>query len=119
MVIFPAGKPDGAFYAYLLTPQEKAGEIPFGGHQRFEIVGVVIKESRAFTKSCLTMPLADEEGKCPKALTISHVLDPVPTELHVFSVYAAGLPVYVMTTANGRAWAVEVSGGKPRIRLIK
>jgi hypothetical protein len=118
-VVFPTGKPDGGFYAYLLTPQEKNGEIPFGGHHRFEIVDGEIKDSRSFTRSCLTMPLADEQGKRPEALTISHLLDPMPTELHVFSVYAAGLPVYVMTADNGRVWAVEIADGKPLIRLIR
>jgi hypothetical protein len=118
-VVFPTGKPDGGLYAYLLTPQEKTGEFPFGGHHRFEIVGGQIKDSRKFTNSCLTMPTANEAGKRPEALSLSHLLDPTPTEIHVFSVYAADLPVFVMTTGNDRVWAVEVSGGKPRIRLIR
>lgn len=119
VVVFPTGKPDGGLYAYLLTPQVKTGEIPFGGHHRFEVVDGAIKASRKFTNSCLTMPVANEKGKRPEALSISHLLDPVPTEIHVFSVYAASLPVYVMTTQNGRIWAVEVSGGQPRIRVIQ
>lgn len=117
-VVFPTGKPDGGFYAYLLTPQEKTGEIPFGGHHRFEIVGGTIKERRAFTKSCLTIPIADDKGKRPEALTVTHSLDATPTEIHVFSVYAAELPVYVIT-ANKLVWATEVSGGRPRIRKIR
>lgn len=118
-VVFPTGKPDGGLYAYLLTPQEKAGEIPFGGHHRFEIVGGQIKASRKFTNSCLTMASVETDGKRPDALSVSHLLDPVPTEIHVFSVYAAGLPVYVLTASNKTAWAVEVSGGKPRIRRVE
>lgn len=118
-VVFPTGKPDGGFYAYLLTPQEKTGEIPFGGHHRFEIVGGKVKERRGFTKSCLTIPLAGDKGKRPEALTVTHLLDATPTEIHVFSVYAAGLPVYVLTSENDRVWSAEVSGGRPRIRLIR
>ena len=118
-VVFPTGKPDGGFYAYLLTPQEKTGEIPFGGHHRFEIVGGKVKERRGFTKSCLTIPLANDKGKRPEALTVTHLLDPTPTEIHVFSVYAAGLPVYVLTSGNNRVWSAELSGGKPLIRLIR
>lgn len=118
-VVLPTGKPDGGLYAYLLTPQEKTGEIPFGGHHRFEIVGGKVKERRGFTKSCLTIPVANEKGKRPEALTVTHLLDATPTEIHVFSVYAAGLPVYVLTSGNNRVWSAEVSGGKPRIRLIR
>ncbi len=118
-VVLPTGKPDGGFYAYLLTPQEKTGEIPFGGHHRFEIVGGKVKERRGFTKSCLTIPLANDKGKRPEALTVTHLLDATPTEIHVFSVYAAGLPVYVLTAGNNRVWSAEVSGGRPRIRLIR
>jgi hypothetical protein len=118
-VVFPSGKPDAGLYAYFLTPQEKNGEIPFGGHHRFEIVDGKIKDRRAFTKSCLTIAVADADGKRPEALTVTHLLDPTPTEIHVFSVYPAGLPVYVLTASNKRAWAVEVSGGKPRIRVIE
>ncbi|MCM0000962.1 MAG: hypothetical protein NBV68_16420 [Erythrobacter sp.] len=118
-VVFPTGRPDGGFYAYLLTPQEKVGEIPFGGHHRFEIVAGQIKASRKFTNSCLTMASLAADGKRPEALSISHLLDPVPTEIHVFSVYVAGLPVYVLTASNKTAWAVEVSGGKPRIRRVE
>jgi len=118
-VVLPSGKPDGGFYAYLLTPQEKTGEIPFGVHHRFEIVGGEMKERRGFTKSCLTIPLANDKGKRPEALTVTHLLDATPTEIHVFSVYAAGLPVYVLTSGNNRVWSAEVSGGRPRIRLIR
>jgi hypothetical protein len=118
-VVLPTGKPDGGFYAYLLTPQEKTGEIPFGGHHRFEIVGGEVKERRGFTKSCLTIPLANDKGKRPEALTVTHLLDATPTEIHVFSVYAAGLPVYVLTSGNNRVWSAELSRGKPLIRLIR
>lgn len=118
-VVFPSGKPDGGIYAYLLTPQVANGEVPFGGHHRFEIVDGQIKDRRSFSKSCLTMSVAGPEGQRPEALTITHLLDPVPTEIHVFSVWPAGVPVYVLTTGNDHVWAAEVSGGKPRIRLIQ
>ncbi len=119
-VIFPTGKPDGGLYAYLLTPQEKTGEIPFGGHHRFEIVGGKIKDRRKFTNSCLTLPTeAVGKDKRPVGLTVTHALDTTPTELHVFSAYAAKTSVYVMTMENQRLWAVEVPDGKPRIRTIR
>ncbi|WP_086608833.1 hypothetical protein [Erythrobacter donghaensis] len=119
-VIFPTGKPDGGLYAYLLTPQEKVGEIPFGGHHRFEIVDGKITDSRQFTKSRITLPASTgKKGERPVGLTVSHILDATPTELHVFSAYAANMSVYVITPDNDRVWAVEVSGGRPRIRIVR
>jgi hypothetical protein len=54
-----------------------------------------------------------------EALVVSHLLDPTPTEIHVFSVFAAKKPIYVITVTNDRIWAAEISGGQARIRLVK
>ena len=51
-------------------------------------------------------------------MAVTHLLDEIPTEIHVFNVYASGLPVFVMTR-NGRIFAIEVNGGLPRARLIQ
>ena len=48
---------------------------------------------------------------------ISHLLDPVPTEIHVFTAIASGKAVFV-STKSGMAWNVEPSGGTARIQGI-
>lgn len=116
-VVIPTGKPDGGLYAYLLVPQETTKAVPLGGHHRFEIVDGKIAGQRQFTKSCITLAL-EQDGKRPVSLFITHLLDQTPTEIHVFSVYAAELPMFV-STGKDRIWAVEISNGKPHIRVVK
>lgn len=116
-VVIPTGKPDGGLYAYLLVPQETTQAVPLGGHYRFEIVDGKIAGQRQFTKSCITLPL-EQDGKRPNSLFITHLLDQTPTEIHVFSVFAAELPMFV-STGQDRIWAVEIANGKPHIRVVK
>jgi hypothetical protein len=35
------------------------------------------------------------------------LLGPVPTEIHVFSSFTSGLPIFVATMSNGRLWRVN------------
>ena len=60
------------------------------------------------------MPLNPPEKGQLAALTVTHLLDPVPTEIHVFSSLSIHLPVLVATTSNAHLWAVEGN----RIRLV-
>ena len=118
-VVMPTEKPEGGHYVYYLTPQEKSGSIPLGGHYRFEVRDGKVVDQREFTKSCISLASANsEEEEDVSALVIAHLLDPVPTEIHVFSVFAGGLPIYVSTVENDKFWVVEVSSGQPRTRLI-
>ena len=65
------------------------------------------------------MPLQSPEEGAPAGLMVSHILDETPTEIHVFSTYVAGLPVYVSTVKNDRVWVIELIEGQPRVRLIR
>jgi hypothetical protein len=95
--------------------------VPVGGHYRVEVgPDGKAREMRPFTHSCIDMPAAGAkpEGQPPGSSTaaglVTHLLDPVPTEIHVFSSLAAHLPLFVGTTSNHSLW--EVDGG--RIRLV-
>jgi hypothetical protein len=112
-VVLPGA--DGVDLVYLLTPQTKTGSIPLGGHYRAEVKDGKLVSERAFSKACLDMPIEQKA----EALVVSHLLDPTPTEIHVFSVFAAKKPIYVITVTNDRIWAAEISGGQARIRLVK
>ncbi|MEO0463563.1 MAG: hypothetical protein AAF127_10555 [Pseudomonadota bacterium] len=119
-VVMATGKGDGSLYVYYLVPQESVDTVPLGGHYRFEVKGGKVIGQRTFTNSCISMPLKGKDGGDePEALMISHLLDPVPTEIHVFSTFAAGVPIYVMTTQNDLVWVNELVEGQPRLRLIK
>jgi hypothetical protein len=120
-VVLPPEKAGDPILVYFLTPQTTLTSIPMGGHYRFAVKEGQILEQRGFTKSCLELPFGKAEGNKgkPEALMVSHLLDPVPTEIHVFSVFAAQLPIYVATASNNHLWSVEISGGQPRARVIK
>ncbi len=119
-VVIPTGKNDGSLFVYYLVPQETFDAVPLGGHYRFEIRDDEIVDRRKFTNSCLSLPTGNgDDEKKPAGLFVTHVLDPVPTEIHVFSTFAARIPIYVSTTANERTWVSEISSGKSRIRLVE
>jgi hypothetical protein len=112
-VVLPPDRAGAPTLVYFLTPQSDSKAVPMGGHYRVEVAadGSAAKP-KSLTETCLEMPFADSKGVRPAALTIGDPLDPVPTEVHVFSALVAGLPIRV-TTRNDRLWAVDGTGIKP------
>jgi hypothetical protein len=113
--IIPPDAPDGPIDVYVLTPQEQTSVFPFGGHHRVRIsASGQVLERRRFTNTCVNMPIRDQRGNQPVGLNISHLLDPIPTEIHVFLSIWTGLPLGVATPASNRVWMIE----NERIRII-
>ena len=114
--VIPPETPDGPIDLYLLTPQMRQGEYPFGGHYRSTIAADgSVQSSRAFTNTCLTMDIrrhVPPDGQ-PVSIAVTHLLDPIPTEIHVFTALSSGLDVYVGT--RDRNWIVSCNG----IRLLE
>lgn len=118
VVVLPADQPGGDRMVYFLTPQDTLERVPFGGHYRFAVSPQgVAGPMHAFTKTCIDVP-TDKARDTPKAFAVTQLIDPVPTEIGVFTMLAAKVPLYVMTDAGERVWAVESSGGQARIRLV-
>lgn len=117
-VVLPTGKDDGSLFVYYLVPQEEADKAPFGGHYRYEVRDGKIAASRKFTNSCISLSSRGPEGKKPVAVVISHSLDPIPTEIHVFSMYALKLSVAVMTAENEKVWMISETEDGPRVATI-
>jgi len=93
---------------YVLTPQTDNDTLPFGGHYLIEVsADGKASALRPFTKSCVSLPLHDKGPDATVALTITHLLDPVPTEIHVFSSLSAHMPIFILTTQNQLNWKVE------------
>jgi len=87
---------------YLLTPQVRRDAWPLGGHYRATInADGTVASSRAFMNSCMEM--ARREGAL--AFVVSHLLDPVPTEIHVFTALTSGVQLYV--AAGGATYRVD------------
>jgi hypothetical protein len=117
VVVLPGRSATDPTSVYFLTPQTETGEYPFGGHYRVDVQNGAVVHQRPFTNSCITLDSrGPDNGGKPVALVITHLLDPVPTEIHVFGVFAMGIPLYVVT--KDRLFAVEVSGGQARVRIL-
>ena len=106
-VVLPS-RNNGPIAVYLLSAQVDSASYPVGGHFRVVVSpeGKVLS-SRAYSKSCINMALPKRSGgKTPAGLVVSHLLDPVPTEMHVFASFSLQLPLYVLTP-DKRLWKVK------------
>jgi hypothetical protein len=102
---------------YVLTSQTRPGIFPFGGHSRATVsaAGALLSQRR-FTNTCLDLSNTPPEGSSEVAgLVVTHLLDPVPTEIHVFLSIWMEMPVFVSTGEPHRVW--EVTGN--RIELVE
>lgn len=117
-VILPRDKQDEPDSLYLLTPQTEEGNYPFGGHYRIDVKDGKEVRFRAFTHSCISLSTKISEGSTAAGLFITHLLDPVPTEIHVFSMLAINGPVFVGTSQNSLIWEIGEVGGLPFIKPV-
>lgn len=101
-------RPGGPIIVYMMTPQTDLSKFPLGGHFSVEVgqdgsVGKV----RRFMNSCLEMkPDQVPKGAKPILFWTGHLLDPTPTEVHVFTSLASKMPI-VVGTPNKRFWMVK------------
>ncbi len=106
-VIVPPASATAPVEVYLLTPQVKAGEYPFGGHYLITIgADGQIASSRPFMKSCMTQALPPNAV----AAMVSHLLDPTPTEIHAWLARWMDKSVYVMVVEPEQLWEVTAKG---------
>lgn len=97
-----------AWRVYLLPGTTKQNVVLVGGYYRYDVSsdGNTITSQRAFTRSCLELV----NDKRTAGLMATHLLDPQPTEVHVFASLLARKPFYVGTTGNRILWMID--GGK-------
>ncbi|MGZ8285846.1 MAG: hypothetical protein ACXW27_08410 [Allosphingosinicella sp.] len=114
VAIVPPATASDPIEAYLLSAQIEPKVFPAGGHYRLRIDDGKVVSHRRFMNSCMNvdMRVKPKQGE-PAALFLNHILDPVPTEIHVFVSMSMRKPIYVM--ANKRTWAVEGA----RIRAVQ
>jgi len=95
---------------YLIPGTTDPTLIPLGGYYRYEISGdgKTILAQRAFTKSCLTTSTKGvPTGYHLAYVSISHLMDPQPTEVHVFVSLTYKQKFFVVTATNHRLWYVS------------
>jgi hypothetical protein len=108
-VVLPS-RNGGPTAVYLLPAQQEAGTYPMGGNYRV-VVGSdgKVLSYRPYSVSCLNVKVPKlPAGATPVGFMINHLLDPAPTELHVFASYSLGMPLYV-ATPDKRMWQVKGS----------
>lgn len=104
-VVLPIGKQGATLVYFLSAPTGTVN--PLGGHYLVIVApGGTIAGSRPFSKSCINlMPPKLPRGATPVGMTVSSVLDPLPTEIHVYGSYAARMPLFVLAP-DKRVWRV-------------
>lgn len=111
LAVIPPDSLDAPMDVYVLTPQTQSGIFPFGGHSRatFSAAGALLSQ-RQFTNSCLNLSNQAAPDKPREerlvGLVVTHLRDPIPTEIHVFMSIWTELPVTVSTAAPHRVWQV-------------
>jgi len=118
-VIPPAA--DAPVEVYKLSPQSGPGRYPLGGHFLVTVApDGTVASTRAFTNRCLDLevPVAAASAGRPAAparpLAVTHLLDPLPTEIHVFLSLWMNQPLLVATGNPDRLWTVS----RGRIGLV-
>jgi hypothetical protein len=116
-VVMPAADGVG-IRVYLLAATSQSGVLIAGGHHLYEYQadGTTLRSHRAFTRSCIDIPLSDSSKGEVKALTLTHLLDPTPTEVHSYLSRYARKPVYLGTAANSLLWIILTATWSPRHR---
>lgn len=114
-VVLPP-RSDGSIPAYVMSSAVEAGLFPAGGHYRY-VFGSDGKllSSRAFSKSCVAVDSRNVSGKVV-GFGVSHLLDPQPTEIHVFVSYNVPITLFVITQSNSSVW--EVARGKVTFKRV-
>ena len=111
--VIPGATPQDPISVYILSPPTKKDVVPMGGHHRLDVKDGAVVAKRSFTRSCIELekPRASKKRGTPVAMMITHLLDPVPTEIHAFAVHSVGLPMFV-STPDGALYSVELNGGR-------
>ena len=104
-VVLPP-RTDGSIPVYLMSASVENGTFPAGGHYLyvFDAAGKLASK-RPFTKGSV---LADWRDLPKGAVTgVSHLLDPQPTEIHVFISLNMPIVLGVTTSSNKEFWFVD------------
>lgn len=106
VVLPPAGN-DDPILVYLLSAQQTADRYPLGGSYRIRVgADGAVLSTRPYGVSCRMLETPKlPAGAKPVGLVVNHLLDPVPTEMHVLASYRLRMPLLVLTP-DKRQWSV-------------
>lgn len=99
-IVMPGDAPEETV-VYMIPGSTDPASLPVGGAWRFDLRNGEIVSRRSFTTSCIAL----ENPEDAEAVYVTHVLDPLPTEIHVFWSLWSGKPTFVVTSAG--LWTIE------------
>ena len=107
--VVPPAAADGPVEVYKLSPQTQRGKYPLGGHFLATVApDGTVASTRAFTNSCVDLDAPTAlAGTQPRPLAVTHLLDPLPTEIHVFLSLWMNRPLLVATGEPERLWTIS------------
>jgi hypothetical protein len=105
-VVLPADDAATRWHAWMIPASTDWNVVPLGGAYRFEVVDGKVVEQRAFTNTCISFNNRNTpSGGELAGLAVTHLLDPWPTEIHVFWQRWSRQPMFV--AAGNSAWQIE------------
>lgn len=110
--VVPPARLDGPVEVYQISPQRARGRYPVGGHFKTIVAADgSIAETRGYTNSCLDLVVPEvAAGSRAPPLAITHLMDPLPTEIHGFLAVWTGRPLLVVADDPQRLFAVTAEG---------
>ena len=97
---------------YQVSPPTARNRLPVGGHYKTIVAADGgIASTRGYTNACLDLDLPEvAAGAQPRPLAITHLADPLPTEVHVFLSLLTGRPLVVVADDPQRLFQVTGEG---------
>ena len=118
--VIPPASAEAPLEVYKLSPQPARGQFPLGGHFLATVApDGSVASTRAFTNRCLDITAPAEATRLagaptPPPVAVTHLLDPLPTEIHVFLSLWMNRPMLVATGNPDRLWTIA----RGRIGLV-
>lgn len=112
VLVVPPAAPDAPIDVYQISQPTQHGHFPAGGHFKSTIAADgTVAAQRGFTNSCLDLAAPEPAaGQQPAPLALTHRMDPLPTEIHVFLSIWTGRPLVVAAGDPLRLFAVTPEG---------
>jgi hypothetical protein len=104
-VTLPVPDATNRWAVYFIPGTTDYAKVPIGGAHRIEVdvASRKVVSQRAFSQSCLLLEHQPEAV----AIIATHLLDPVPTELHVFWNLWTRKSLVILTPPYGTSWGLE------------
>jgi hypothetical protein len=110
--VVPPLTADGVIDVYQISPQTRPGFYPLGGHFRTSIApDGSVAGTRGYTSTCLDAAVAvPAPGTRPAPVSVTHLLDPLPQDIHVFLSAWTGHPLLVVAGDPQRIFVATPDG---------